>query len=262
LFLGMIVFCVINLHRDNEMEFPGRAFLLISVYSLVVLARVLVRVPAGGANSAAFMPVPLLLFIYIMTSGLPVLAASAAARRYVRRTVSVLLSISMAVALGVFSYRQTKSFDFRLQTPQGGLRLRPSLGLAMNQALMFISRNTAQGEYILALPEGSSLNFLADRPMPLRHEIITPGFLTEAAEQQAIRRIQEKNVRYIFLFNRPTLEFGLKAFGRDYCRTLMGWIESNYEVTDVFGEQVSPKVEIGDPHFFIKCYSRKEMGGQ
>jgi hypothetical protein len=164
--------------------------------------------------------------------------------------------------LGVFAYRQTRNFDFRLQTPRGGLRLRPPLGLAMDQALAFIGHHTSSGEYILALPEGSSLNFLADRPAPLRHEIVTPGFLTEAAERQAIRRIREKSVRYIFLFNRSTIEFGPKAFGRDYCRTLMGWIESNYELTDVFGERVSPKVEIGDPPFFIKCYSRKEMKGE
>jgi len=56
------------------------------------------------------------------------------------------------------------------------------------------------------------------------------------------------------LLNRPTSEFGPGAIGRDYCRTLMGWIEENYSPVAVFGEKVTPEIQIGDPSFFIKCY--------
>jgi hypothetical protein len=137
------------------------------------------------------------------------------------------------------------------------MRLRPPLGLAISQALDFISRNTRPGEYILGLPEGSSLNFLADRPAPLRYEIITPGFLSETEERKAVQALQEKNVRYVFLFNRPTTEFGPVALGKDYGRILMGWIESNYSLEAVFGENVPPETQIGGKYFFIKCYARR-----
>jgi hypothetical protein len=124
----------------------------------------------------------------------------------------------------------------------------------MSQALEFLAHNSRPGEYVLALPEGSSLNFLADRPAPLRYEIITPGFLSEEKERLVIRSLQEKNVQFIFLFNRPTSEFGPRIFGRDYCRTLMGWIEKNYLPVAVFGERAPLEIQVGDPPFFIKCY--------
>jgi hypothetical protein len=257
LFLILIVLCIQPRDGRGELEPSRRLLLLVSAYSLAVLARVVIRVPAGGAYGGGLIPVPLLLFIYMAFAGLPSFAMSSAALYQRRRAVLFLLSLAMVVGLGVFTYRQAKPDLIKLQTPRGDLRLRPPLGLAMSQALQFISQNSRPGDYIATFPEGSSMNFLSDRPTPLRYEIATPGFLTKAAEQQTIQRIQEKNVPFIFLFNRPTSEFGPKAFGRDYCRTLMDWIEVNYTLAAVFGEQVLPQVQIGDPSFFIKCYRRK-----
>jgi hypothetical protein len=260
LFLGMIWLCVKTKDRSDEANGQRRSLLLVSVYSLAVLARVVVRVPAGGAYGAGLLPIPLLLFFYISTDRLSAFAPSPEARRRTRRAVALLLTISLAAALGVFAFRQKNYFSFSLHTPRGDMRLRPSLGLAMSQAIDFISRNTRPGEYILGLPEGSSLNFLADRPAPLRYEIITPGFLSEAEERRAVKRLQELGVRYVFLFNRPTSEFGPRALGKDYGRTLMEWIEANYSLEAVFGENVPPGTQIGDEPFFIKCYGRRRSG--
>jgi len=231
--------------------------LLVSVYSLAILARVIIRVPAGGAYGAGLVPVPLLLFVYISGANFLVFQLSEAAALWRRRAVLAMLSIAFVATMGIFFYRQLKSVQIPLSTSRGNLRLVPPLTTAMGQVLDFIARNSSPGEYVLALPEGSSLNFLARRPVPVRYEILTPGFLSNMDERIAIRQIQDKNVRFIFLLNRPTSEFGPVAFGRDYCRTLMAWIESNYEVAAVFGEQVAPDVQIGDPPFFIKCYRRK-----
>jgi hypothetical protein len=257
LFAGMIYFCLKKRHGVEGTDISARTLLIVSVYSLAVLARVIIRVPAGGAISAGLLPVPMLLFVYMAVTGFPAFAASAAAGYY-RRIVSLLLAAGLLATFYVLALRQTHTSYAWLRTPRGSLRQPSAVALSMNQALEFLSRNTGSGEFILALPEGSSLNFLADRKTPLRYEVITPGFLTDAAEKQAIRRIEETNVRFIFLLNRPTSEFGPKAFGRDYCRTLMGWIDANYSLEAVFGENVSPKAQIGDGPFFIKCYRRKK----
>jgi hypothetical protein len=257
LFLGLIWFCIRTRDCSDETKASKRLLLVISVYSLAVLARVIIRIPAGGARGAGLLPVPLLLFVFLATSGLAAFSTSPAAGHRTRRTVSLLLMISLTAVLGVLSFRQWDYFGYRLHTPRGDLNLRPALGIVMNQTLDFISRNTRPGEYILGLPEGSSLNFLADRPAPLRYEIVTPGFLTEAAEREAIRKIQEKNVKYVFLFNRPTSEFGPEALGRDYCRTMMQWIYAHYTLAAVFGKQALPEPQIGDANFFIKCYARR-----
>jgi hypothetical protein len=258
LFLGLIWSCFRTPDCSEEMKASKRLLLVISVYSLAALARVIIRIPAGGAYGAGLLPVPLLLFVFVTTTGLAAFSTSAAAGRHTRRAVALLLTISLATVLGVISFRQKDYFDYWLHTSRGELRLRPPLGMAMNQALDFIAQNSSPGEYILGLPEGSSLNFLADRPAPLRYEIITPGFLTEAAELESIRKIQEKNVKFVLLFNRPTSEFGPKILGQDYCRTLMGWIGAHYKLAAVFGKRALPEPQIGDTDFFIKCYARND----
>jgi len=258
LFVGFVGSYIRAKGCSDETRSSNRALLILSVYSIAVLARVIVRIPAGGARGAALLPVPLLLFVFLATSGLAAFSTSQAAGRRTRRGIALLLTISFAAVLGVLAFRQRDYFGYRLHTPRGDLNLRPPLGMALNQTLEFISRNTGPADYILGLPEGSSLNFLADRPAPLRYEIVTPGFLTEAAEREAIRKIQEKNVKYVFLFNRPTSEFGPKVLGRDYCRTLMEWIYAHYSLAVVFGERVLPEPQIGDASFFIKCYQRRD----
>lgn len=257
--LAMIVY-YFHAGQDTGDGIHRRQLLIVAVYSLTVLARVIVRVPAGGAYGAGLVPVPLLLFIYLARADLPIFRVTESATRWRQRAVLVLLSTAFAATMGVFAYRQMTTPQSVLSTGRGDIRMAPSLTMAMSQALDFISKNTRPGEYILALPEGSSLNFLGDRPVPVRYEIVTPGFLSNDGEQRAIRQIQEKKVPYIFLFNRPTSEFGPEVFGRDYCRTMMAWIQSHYEPAAVFGEGVSADVQIGDRPFFIKCYRERGRG--
>jgi hypothetical protein len=252
LFLGMIWFYLKAPNDKDETNISRRSLLIISIYSLAVMARAIVRVNAGGG----LLVIPLLLLVFISAVRLPAFSISPEAGNRTRHVVTLLLTVCLVAALGVLSFREN-IFNFLLHTPRGDLRLSRALGEPMSHTLNFISNNSSPGDYILGLPEGSSLNFLADRRAPLRYEILTPGFLTESAEQESIRSLREKNVRYIFLFNRPTAEFGAKVFGRDYYRTLMGWIEANYKETDVPGELASPEDKIGGAHFFIKCYARR-----
>lgn len=254
LFLIMIGYYVRKRSGISNTDVSAHALLLVSVYSLVVLARVIVRVPGGGGYGGGLLPVPLMLFVYMATAEFPIFAMPVKAERYRRRAVAVLLSVGLLATVGVLVFRLTHNSYTWLHTSRGDLRQPPSITLAMSQTLDLLARNSSAGDYVLALPEGSSLNFLAERPAPLRYEVVTPGFLSEAEEQRAIRTVQEKNVEFVLLLNRPTSEFGPGAIGRDYCRTLMGWIEENYSPVAVFGEKVTPEIQIGDPSFFIKCY--------
>jgi hypothetical protein len=253
--LAMIAYYFMRRNAIEKRLPSDRALFLVSVFSLAVLMRVIPRVPAGGSYGSGMIPVPLLLFVCIAATDLPFL--SAAATRFRRRAILVSLSIAIAATMMVFAYRQVKNPSTLLRTTRGELRIPNAHSVAISQAVDFIARNTSPGEPLLTIPEGSCLNFIADRPVAVRYEIMTPGFLDLEEEQATIRRIQEKKVRYIFLFNRATSEFGPKTFGRDYCRTLMAWIESNYEFAGFFGNNVSPDMQIGDPAFFIKCYRKK-----
>ena len=107
------------------------------------------------------------------------------------------------------------------------------------------------------MPEGTSLNFFTDRPNPLRDEITIPGILDPEGERRAIERLMATNTRLVLITNRATPEFGPAVFGRDYCKTLMGWIEENFEQCAVLGPDKRPDIQIGDKTFFIRAYRKK-----
>ncbi len=257
LFLLLIIYCIRRQNGFREAGFTRHALLIVSVYSLVVLARVIIRIPGGGGYGAGLLPVPILLFVYIVTARFPIFRLTAEAERCRRRTVHMLLAAALMATTAVLIVRYTRGSYTWLHTSRGSLRQPPAITLAMHQAIEFLGRHTKTGDPVLSLPEGSSLNFLADRPAPLRYEVLTPGFLSDAEEQRSIRTLQEKSVEFVFLWNRPTSEFGPAVIGRDYCPALMGWIEENYSLVAVFGEKESPEIQVGDPNFFIKCYRFK-----
>jgi hypothetical protein len=131
---------------------------------------------------------------------------------------------------------------------------RPEVALAFNEALAYIDAHTRPGDAVAVMPEGTSLDFLSGRRNPLREEIITPGYLDTPGEARAIRQLEDARTAVILVPNRPTREFGPATFGRDYCRTLMRWIEANYRVCAVFGPVKDTSLEIGDAPYFIRAY--------
>jgi hypothetical protein len=245
----VILYSLLDLLRKKSTD---RRLFLISVFSLVVLTREITRVSSGGAYSAFMLPLPLVLFTYLTTVSFPNLLSTHKMKHY-----------AGALALGMFIlvlgstakhiikvYVTEPSYD--VHTMRGSVRTKADVGPAFVQALNFISKNTGPSDFIFAAPEGSSLNFLANRPTPLRYEQLIPGFVNEAQQEQAIQKLQERRVKFIFILNRPTREFGPVVFGKDYGVRLMSWIEQHYQLIEVFGGNAAS--EIGDKKFFIKCY--------
>jgi hypothetical protein len=252
--LGAIYGYASRTRSIQEADPQSRSLFVLSVYGLAVLGRVILRVPSGGAYGAYLLPVPLLVFTHLATRFYsPALGTFPVFERRARQIVVALFVMALTAATGVIAYRYGTGNYVALHTARGTARLPASESAAFAGALDFIARHTHQGEYVAALPEGSSLNFLADRPAPLRYEILTPGFLTAAGEQHAIAQLTAKRVALILLLNRPTREFGCPAFGRDCYRILGGWIDANYEPIAAFGERANARSQIGDPRFFIKA---------
>ncbi len=240
--------------------------IIIAVYSFAILARVALRVPSGGAFGSFFLPTSLILFYHLFVRRLPEAVArwtadefSARRARLIGRGLMILMFVATAIVFGV---RYRKNFNYEIATSRGHMFAPRSTGQGISEALNFILTKTQPGEAIAVLPEGSDLTFLTGRRMPLRHQILIPGLMSERDEQQAIRRLQQERVRYVLIVNRPMREFGLEAFGRDFYPQLGGWIEANYRLVKVCGNaqsgnsQLGP--QIGDPQFFIKIFERKD----
>jgi hypothetical protein len=241
---------VVSPVRKRDPDARRRALLVVSVYGLVVLGRVILRVPSGGAYGAYLVPVPLVLFTHMaLTFYQPVCGATPACALRARRIVVALFALTLTTATIVIAYRYVKDEYAVLSTPRGSVRLAPAEKDAFDAALAFVAAATKPGEYVWVVPEGSSLNFLANRPAPLRHEILTPGFLDVEGERRAIERLEARGVELVLVLHRPMVEFGCGAFGRDCYRELMRWIDANYRVAAEFGPR-------GDGAL-IKVYARQ-----
>jgi 4-amino-4-deoxy-L-arabinose transferase-like glycosyltransferase len=263
--LLLIAFMIIAWMRgkpDHENKTETTALFIISAYSLAILARVSLRVPSGGAFGGYFLPTSLILFCYLFLRALPQALwhwtndqLSARRAGLIGRGLLVVLLIVTAVVFGV---RYRKTFNYEITTPRGHFFAPGISGATIDEALRFIEQETGPHEAIAVLPEGSDLAFLTGRRVPLRHQILIPGLMSETDELLAIDRLQKERVRYILIVNRPMREFGAEAFGRDFYPALGRWIEEQYELERVFSPSRKESYEIGDPVFFIKIFSLRE----
>jgi hypothetical protein len=233
--------------------------LIVAVYALASLARVILRVRSGGAYSSYLLPASVILFTYAWVHPFANLFRQPDTRRLARNIAVALLLLDVAITAPQFSFRFRDRNTYVLHTDRGTMIAIPDLGKAIDEAIGFIKVETAPGEAVAVMPEGTSLNFFTDRPNPLREEITTPGYLDREGEERAIRQLIQSDTRLVLVANRATSEFGPEAFGRDYCQTLMQWIEQNFEACAVFGPDHNPNQQIGDKTFFIRAYRRRAV---
>jgi hypothetical protein len=248
--------------RDRGRAEAGTIVVLVgALYGLLSLARVVLNVRTGGVYPSFTLPVAVVLFTYAWTRSF-VHSFRDGGRRHLAHLVvlGVLFAWATALATDLASRSRTVK-TYRLSTPRGTMYAERGVGEAFDEAIRFIERTTGPGDAVAVLPEGTSLNFLTDRPNPLREEIATPGFLDAEGEERAIRRLADPRTKLVLVANRTTPEFGPRRFGLDYCQSLMRSIEANFEIAAVLGPTREPRPEIGDLPFFIRAYVRKTVPG-
>ncbi len=255
--LLLLALIVLEWRRGNNAN-PAR--FIVAVYSLAVLTRVVLRVPSGGAFGSFFLPTSLLLVYYWLTQALPQALQkwtqdeqAVARARTIGRGLFVAAWLITAVVFGI---RYRTNYGYAINTPRGTLYTTRQIGPVYREALDFIATHTQPDEAIAVLPEGSDLTFLSGRRMPLRHQILIPGLLSERDETAAIELLERQRVRYVLLVNRPMREFGAVAFGRDFYPRLGGWTAAHYRVAQVFGAAGRVNAQIGEAEFFIKVLER------
>jgi hypothetical protein len=240
------------LHRRLTLD--SSLLLIYTVYALASLARVILHVQSGGAYGSYLLPVSIVIFTYWWMGPFADAFADARTARIARRIALALLLLA-AVGSAVLLGRQYRTRStIAITSSRGSMISENDLGIAWNEALAYIAAHTQSHDPIVVLPEGTSLTFLSGRRNPLREEIVTPGFLDAAGEARAIRQLQAAHPPLVLIANRATAEFGPNAFGRDYCVSLMRWIESHYQRCALFGPAKDSRLQIGDPRFFIRAY--------
>ena len=259
-----------NFFRRDETK-PQFALFVIAVYSLMALIRVVLRVPSGGAFGGYFLPTSLILIVYLTavslphfieqfydeyaTENIPPSLSTFFIKPRLRFIGIALLSFWLLVTIAVFGYRYRKTFPVLITAPHGSLYVTQATAQATQEMLEFIAQNSVPEDAIAVVPEGSSLAFLSGRKMPLRHQIMIPGFMDAQGERDAMAQLA--TVKYVLVVNRPMREFGLEAFGRDYYQAFGQYLDEKFRVVKVCGEVKDEQLQIGSPHFFIKILAHR-----
>jgi len=242
---------------------------IVAAYSLAILARVVLRVPSGGAFGGFFLPTPMILFCWLFTRGLPASverwagqgpAAFSRLRPRLQRLGFGLLAVTLFATAIVYGVRYRKNFNYEIAVERGRFFAPKVTGQAIDEALKFIESHTSPGESIAVFPEGGDLAFLTGRRTPFRHQILIPGLMSEEDERKTIERMRQERIRYAFIVNRPMREFGAEAFGRDFYTELGAWIDKHYQLVKVCGSSRDERLRIGDPVFFVKIFELRDTG--
>jgi 4-amino-4-deoxy-L-arabinose transferase-like glycosyltransferase len=235
-----------------------RVFLLLALFSQFAILRALLNVTTTGPYTPFFLPVLLIVFLYLLLSAGPVwLTDEIRLQRRIQHVATLLIAV-LVLGMAVNSARRWQRLNtFAVSAPRGSFLTVPEIGQPLQAALQYAEQHSAPGEFVLTLPIATTLNFLAERRYPLREEIVHPGFLTGAREQDAIERVRARNVRLILLANLDTSEFRDRAFGVDYNQEFLRWIEANYRVAARFDTPASAGAKLGDKPFFMVAYERK-----
>jgi hypothetical protein len=145
------------------------------------------------------------------------------------------LSDSAVLLLVVFAFGGRAlqyAGDERVPIPdtQGMLSARPDLVARFETLVRTVRRESSTGEGLVVFPEGEILNYLADRPNPIRHKLYIPGYLTDRNERDVVAELEGSRPRAIVVLDRPTGEYGSSVFGESYGNRIRKWIEKGYDV--------------------------------
>jgi 4-amino-4-deoxy-L-arabinose transferase-like glycosyltransferase len=256
LIIGVLGWRVWQAHRAQQtIALTERVLLIIAVFSLVSILRAFLNVTTTGPYTPFFIPTLIIVYLYLLFRVAPAFFAPPLdLRRNVRRTAMVLIAL-LVIGMAINSARRLRrSNTFTVGTARGSFITEPEWGAPMAAAIRYAMATTQPGDYVLTLPQATTINFLAARPYPFREEIVHPGFLADAKELEAIERIKARRVPLILVANLLTPEFRDRVFGADYNQELMRWITENYHVAARFDAPRRPGTKPPKEPFFILAY--------
>jgi hypothetical protein len=140
-----------------------------------------------------------------------------------------------------------------LDTPGGSLRLPWKEANAIAGTLDYLAARARPGDRLASFPEAGFFNFVTGLRNPMREEEIFPGVLGGGREAEATARLLASRPHFVLLANRPTPEFGPRAFGDDYATSLWSAVEDHYSLAATFGN-AAEGAPIGARRFFIRIY--------
>lgn len=242
---------------DQAIPVQQRILMVLAIFSLFSILRALLNVTTTGPYTPFFIPALIVVYLYLLFRAAPVFLAPALAVRRNSQLVLMCLVALLVVGLAINSAMRFRKINtFTVSSARGSFITLPEIGQPLQAAIRYAEEHTKLGDYVLALPVATTINFMAARRYPLREEIVHPGFLTDEKEIEAIERIKSCQVPLVLVANLITSEFRDRVFGADYNQELMRWITENYHLVARFESPRRQGANFGNEPFFILAYER------
>ncbi len=127
-----------------------------------------------------------------------------------------------------------RTFSHKLEGPRAGIYLREQDRDACADAVRFIQENTSPEEPIFVVPYHSLFYFLSQRHNPTKFELLWPVKVFPDMDQETMRILDEKRVKYIVKV--PIARAGLGSF-EEIAPEIAQYVEEKYVPEKVFGDQ-------------------------
>ena len=257
---ALLIWRIVRAHQAHKPVAPEHCLLLVlTVFGGVASLRVIFNVTMVGPYVPFFLPALIVIHLVLLLHfAPPVFAFNESQRANFRLVATVLVSLS-ALWLGCRSiYDFREQHTFLINTPRGSMLTAPHVGQPFAAALNYVQQHTRSEDFVLALPQATGINFLAERRYPFREDIVLPGFITGAKERAAIERIESRRVPLILIINLNTSDFRERFFGVDYNQELMNWVKQHYRLSASFSSDPNRgKAVRCDEEDFILIYETR-----
>jgi len=220
--LGVIAYRSYLKTRDRKSLFLA----VFSLFSTLLLARILFKTWAGQYGSYLLVPGMLCYYVFFLKM-VPEMSTNRMSQRFYRFAF-IIVSIAFIVSHASISAYTYKNRTLEISTEKGKIFVYPAYH-RVKELLNYLTYNTEPSDSLVVFPEGLMLNFLSERKNPIYKFTYFPVDLAGTGfEKEIIDTLEEKEVTYVAILPRNTSEYGAARFGIDYAHEIFHYLEKKY----------------------------------
>jgi hypothetical protein len=196
------------------------------VFSLAMISKLLLEARLFFYGFAMAMPACMLLVIALVhTIPAAIRSRGGDGRVFVGAGLAALAVATIAYTEHV----QTRFAERAFAIDTGADRiLANDRGPEVARVVGWLLSNSKPEETVLVVPEGATINFLAQRASPVRYTSFLPTDPLMYGEDRVLAELQTRPPDYLVWTPRDVSEYGRRGFGIDYGVSIADWLKRNY----------------------------------
>lgn len=201
--------------------------LTVVIFSLALLAKMLLNTRLYHYGFVLAMPATLVLVVSLVGWIPNWLATTEAAGRSFRATALTVVAVVVILFMGIHKDRLAQHV---YPIGEGGDRfVADARAISAKRAIDEIRRRVQPHERLVVVPEGVMLNYMARRASSSPYPSFLPPEFVLFGGDRLLASLVRDPPEFIALVDRPTEEYGLPVFGRDYGRDMSAWVAARYQ---------------------------------